>query len=506
MSTQGVPQPPASISPVPTLLVRLPDGKELRFQQPFQIGRSEDCGVQIVDAFVSRVHAEVAYRDGKWRMTDLNSSNGLFVGGERVEQVVLDGDTTVRFGVRGLELVFSTLPLPDRSPAFVQLPTPGTPPPAAAKVKDASHYFGPLAEGEVAGEHTMFIRSAFAQVQQKQKRKYGSTIVVLVLVMTALGVFGYRQYQKASHQRQMAEQVFYSIKGLDLDIATLQETVSSSNNQGARVQMQGIEDRRKQMEENYNRFLASLHIYDSSLSEQDRLILRVARIFGECEIDMPKDFRTEVARYIKYWQSSDRLKRAIQVANQNGYTERITQELMKQDLPPQYFYLALQESDFNQQVSGPATASGIAKGMWQFVPQTAAHYGLKLGPLVDEPRPDVMDDRDHYDRETVAAGKYIKDMYRTDAQASGLLVLACYNWSQPRVLHLVRSMPPNPRDRNFWQLLQKYHDKVPNETYDYVFKIFSAAVIGENPRLFGFDFDNPLSSQHAQAAAFGKPL
>jgi hypothetical protein len=26
-----------------------------------------------------------------------------------------------------------------------------------------------------------------------------------------------------------------------------------------------------------------------------------------------------------------------------------------------------------------------------------------------------------------------------------------------------------------------------------VLKIFSVAVIGENPRLFGFDFDNPLS-------------
>ena len=36
--------------------------------------------------------------------------------------------------------------------------------------------------------------------------------------------------------------------------------------------------------------------------------------------------------------------------------------------------------------------------------------------------------------------------------------------------------------------------KIPNETYNYVFYIFSAAVIGENPKLFGFDFDNPLGS------------
>ena len=37
-----------------------------------------------------------------------------------------------------------------------------------------------------------------------------------------------------------------------------------------------------------------------------------------------------------------------------------------------------------------------------------------------------------------------------------------------------------------------YGDKIPQETYDYVLHIISAAVIGENPRIFGFDFENPL--------------
>ena len=53
-------------------------------------------------------------------------------------------------------------------------------------------------------------------------------------------------------------------------------------------------------------------------------------------------------------------------------------------------------------------------------------------------------------------------------------------------------MPENPRERNFWLLLEKFVSRIPDETYNYIFRIFSAAVIGENPRLFGFDFDNPL--------------
>ncbi len=126
-------------------------------------------------------------------------------------------------------------------------------------------------------------------------------------------------------------------------------------------------------------------------------------------------------------------------------------------------------------------------------PQTAVKYGLHLGPLVDQPRPDPADDRHNYSKETKAAALYIQDLYGTDAQASGFLVMACYNWGESQVLPLIRSMPANPRERNFWKLLSKHRDKIPQETYDYVFYIASAAVIGENPRLFGFDFDNPLA-------------
>lgn len=74
--------------------------------------------------------------------------------------------------------------------------------------------------------------------------------------------------------------------------------------------------------------------------------------------------------------------------------------------------------------------------------------------------------------------------------------MASYNWGENRVLPLIRAMPPNPRERNFWQLLAQHRQQIPQETYDYVFRIVSAAVIGENPRVFGFDFDNPLITKN----------
>jgi hypothetical protein len=86
----------------------------------------------------------------------------------------------------------------------------------------------------------------------------------------------------------------------------------------------------------------------------------------------------------------------------------------------------------------------------------------------------------------------LRDLYKTDAQASGLLVMASYNWGPTRVKKRIRQMPMNPKERNFWRLIKDY--KIPIETKDYVFYIFSATVICENPELFGFNFKNPLSA------------
>ncbi|MGE5811660.1 MAG: forkhead-associated protein, partial [Ignavibacteria bacterium] len=69
------------------------------------------------------------------------------------------------------------------------------------------------------------------------------------------------------------------------------------------------------------------------------------------------------------------------------------------------------------------------------------------------------------------------------------------NWGENNIIGLIRTMPENPHDRNFWKLLENYKERIPEETYNYVFYIFSAAVIGENPSLFGFNFENPLKEQ-----------
>jgi hypothetical protein len=57
------------------------------------IGRSPDCGVFLDDVTVSRRHAVLAEREGRWYIEDQGSLNGTFVNRKRVESAELeDGD------------------------------------------------------------------------------------------------------------------------------------------------------------------------------------------------------------------------------------------------------------------------------------------------------------------------------------------------------------------------------------------------------------------------------
>jgi hypothetical protein len=455
----------------------------LSFTKPFRIGRLDDCEVCIDNEYVGRTHAEMAFENGQWWLRDLQSRNGIYLDDKRVERVRVTGPVTVKLGKFGPELSLRVeQPVEERS-------APG----GDSMARYVEHYFGQDPSGPPAGERTILVRRAFAQVQKVQTRKHRKIVAALLVAIVAVGGYALYENLQIRRQRLMAKDLFYAIKSLDVEIANLERAASASGSEQTADAIRGYQSRRKDLEHNYDRFLESLHVYDPKMTEQQRIMLRVSRVFGECELDMPPGFEAEINKYIEDWRSSGRLANALQTARANGYADTISKELVSQGLPPQFFYLALQESNFDPMASGPVTKFGIAKGMWQIMPDTAVAYGLRLGPLVELRQPDPRDERQQYAKATKAAARYLKDLYSTDAQASGFLVMASYNWGESRVIPLIRSMPANPRERNFWQLLAQHRNQIPQETYDYVFRIVSAAIIGENPRLFGFDFDNPMA-------------
>ncbi len=453
------------------------------FSKPFRIGRLEECEVCIDHEYVGRVHADMVFEGGQWWLRDLQSRNGIYLDDKRVERVPVAGLMTVRLGEFGPEVSLEPeLPKEKKEDA----------PQGDSIARYVQHYFG-QDPSSPAGERTIQVRRAFVQVQKVQRTKQRRIVAALLVAIVAIGSYAFYENLLVRRQRQMAKDLFYAIKSLDVEIANLERAAAASGNAQSDEAIRRSLTRRQELETNYDRFLTSLHVYDPKMTEQQRIMLRVSRIFGECELDMPPGFEAEINKYIEDWRSSGRLAGALQTARANGYAGTISKEMVGQGLPPQFFYLALQESNFDPMASGPVTRFGIAKGMWQMMPDTAVAYGLRLGPLVELRHPDPRDERHQYLKATHAAVRYLKDLYSTDAQASGFLVMASYNWGENRVIPLIRSMPENPRERNFWQLLALHRNQIPRETYDYVFRIVSAAVIGENPHLFGFDFDNPLA-------------
>lgn len=531
-------------------------GVERAFTEPFTIGRGMQATLHVDSGRVSRIHAEVTFEDGRWVLHDAGSTNGTYYDGDRIDTVPLVGAMVVRLGREGPAVYFDVEAVggdaspdnvhvggdvgapyrgyagrpdedtsPQRPSVSAMTAHPGAggaviPPDDSASGEGAEsgaddpsvsqvirRYFD-ADDDAPAGDRTRMIRQAYQKVQAEQKRTYAGIIGGVALLLIAALAFAIWQQIRVERLERNAQELFYEMKEQDVSTAQLRMVAEETGNAALEAQLDGLVERRRRQAELYEGYIEELGLY-RSLSPEEREIYRVARIFNESEFSMPAGFVREVKDVIREWQSSSRFEDAIRRAEQNGYTGTIVRTMQEYGLPPEFFYLALQESNFDPCISGPETRWGIAKGMWQFIPTTAQAYGLSTGPRSDLRVCDDLDERHDFAKSTDAAARYLLTIYTELAQASGLLVMASYNWGEHRVapkleqlpetpLDLVRQdffdgVPANPQQRNYWRFLNEYRDRMPEQTKDYVLHIFAAAVIGQNPRLFGFDFDNPLA-------------
>lgn len=158
-------------------------------------------------------------------------------------------------------------------------------------------------------------------------------------------------------------------------------------------------------------------------------------------------------------------------------------------------YLAMIESEYCVCLTSPTGP----KGMFQFTRATAITYGLQ----VIEP-----EERCIPEKAAPAAAAYMKALigrYGT-GPLSVPLSIASYNSGEGglssnllKALDAVRSSE-NP-ERSFWTLVANadlLSDQFQKENIKYVPKFFAAAIIGENPRIFGVEME-PLSTYTSDA-------
>jgi serine/threonine protein kinase len=128
-----------------------------------------------------------------------------------------------------------------------------------------------------------------------------------------------------------------------------------------------------------------------------------------------------------------------------------------------------------------------AKGLYQFLPSTAQIYGVSREEMCD------------VEKMAPAAAHYIADRMAElgeDSQ-SVTLVLLSYNRGPEWVRDSLRKVRGTENyARNFWTLLankEALDDGFRRETAKYVPSFFAAAIVGENPEVFGLRVP-PLSS------------
>jgi len=67
-----------------------PEGDEFQLELPSVLGRSRDVSLPLPHPLVSRQHCELFEREGQLFVRDLGSTNGTFVGSERVTESILE--------------------------------------------------------------------------------------------------------------------------------------------------------------------------------------------------------------------------------------------------------------------------------------------------------------------------------------------------------------------------------------------------------------------------------
>jgi membrane-bound lytic murein transglycosylase D len=221
-------------------------------------------------------------------------------------------------------------------------------------------------------------------------------------------------------------------------------------------------------------FRAALESAYARIAAQEQTPIAAPRVDVKAAASIPIPEHRTIRDALAYFTTdlkSDIQQSLIRSAQYKNLIDRVLDEYK---LPKGLAYLPVIESAYQPTLTSRAGAHGI----WQFMPETAREYGLRVDWWVDE--------RADPDLSTRAAAAYLKDLYRDFQDWS--LALAAYN-AGPNRIHRALA---DTHTTTFWDLLEL--SAVPRETRGYVPTFFASLIIASDPSAYGFRLSDAVDS------------
>jgi peptidoglycan lytic transglycosylase D len=216
---------------------------------------------------------------------------------------------------------------------------------------------------------------------------------------------------------------------------------------------------------------------------------RIAREMSGSEYQFTADFEKEIQKAVT--QYNERIgkngRTDLRLVLERGQANApvVNAAFRARNVSPIFgLYISFIESEFNNlESSGPTKALG----MFQFLPSTGKRYGLSPDDLMD------------VGRSADAAARYLTDSmqaFSNDPMKEALALLAYNRGAQQTAQDLQVSLNEQNKRCSICALTadrDKLDETFRQESVFYVPRFFAAAIIGENPQVFGFKMQ-PLSS------------
>ena len=444
------------------------------------VGRTDEADIVISDSSLSRVHASINREEDHVWIIDEGSTNGSSVNGEPVPFAgtpLKDGDeidignTTI---VVNFRLNGQRDALIESSPAATAPVKSGLPTPLLAAV--------------------------------------GIVIIFVAVIVVGLA------YRSSGSSEKLTVKKYEASNDSGSKANTSSNAGQTSSNSNQTNSASTETDSNTESSSDSSTTPAKRYLAMSS-DEQKQFVAseaqHVARMIGNRE---GYAFTPEVVAKIKIWV--DAYARRLNSPRPSGggcnmhhdlttllnrartYGPVVVKAFNEKGLSPQVgIYLAMIEAEYC-----PCLSSGTGpKGYFQFASSTARRYGVQD---VSSPKDTRPDDRCKIDIMAPIAAQYMKDliaMFGT-GPLSVPLAVASYNSGEGglnsnlmKALDAARTSQ-NP-ERSFWTMVaheEMLSDQFQRENIKYVPHFFAAAIVGENPRVFGVDM-LPISSYALQS-------